>query len=46
MLVELVRQPDVQIGFLAGGSTMGQWLSFPMLAIGIALVLRARQRKS
>ncbi len=47
MLVELVRQPDVQIGFLLGGSTMGQWLSFPMLAIGLWLIVRgARQQKS
>lgn len=39
---ELFRTPDAQIGFLAGGSTMGQWLSAPMLAIGLYLVWRAR----
>ena len=46
MQVELVRQPDVQIGFLLGGSTMGQWLSLPMLAIGIWLVLSPGRRGS
>ena len=40
--VELFRSPDEQIGFLAGGSTMGQWLSGPMLLLGIYLVWRAR----
>lgn len=43
-LVETVREPDVQIGLLAGGSTMGQWLSLPMAALGVALILRARVR--
>lgn len=40
--VELFRNPDVQIGFLLGGSTMGQWLSGPMLLLGLWLVWRAR----
>jgi phosphatidylglycerol:prolipoprotein diacylglycerol transferase len=40
--VELFRSPDVQIGFLLGGSTMGQWLSGPMLLLGVYLVWRAR----
>jgi phosphatidylglycerol:prolipoprotein diacylglycerol transferase len=35
-LVEFVRQPDVQLGFLWGGATMGQLLSLPMVAAGIA----------
>jgi phosphatidylglycerol:prolipoprotein diacylglycerol transferase len=40
--VEFVREPDVQIGYLAGGwFTMGQLLSLPMLAFGIALLLVA-----
>mgnify|MGYP003388943759 CR=1 FL=1 len=39
---ELFRQPDVQIGLLAGGTTMGQWLSAPMAALGIILIIRAR----
>ena len=43
MLVELVRQPDAQIGFLSLGSTMGQWLSVPMLLIGIYMMVRAKK---
>lgn len=42
MAVELFRQPDAQIGFLSLGSTMGQWLSVPMLAVGIYMMVRAR----
>ncbi|MDH5750199.1 MAG: prolipoprotein diacylglyceryl transferase, partial [Rhodospirillales bacterium] len=41
--VELFRQPDVQIGFMSGGTTMGQWLSFPMLLLGLFLLVRARR---
>ena len=40
---ELFREPDAQIGFLAFGGTMGQLLSLPMLALGIALIVRARR---
>ena len=43
MIVELFRQPDAHLGFLAGLTTMGQWLSLPMLIVGLALVLRARR---
>jgi phosphatidylglycerol---prolipoprotein diacylglyceryl transferase len=47
-LVEFVRTPDVQIGYLAGGSlTMGQVLSLPMILIGgvlLAYAYRARSR--
>lgn len=35
LLVELVRQPDSQLGFLWGGATMGQLLSLPMILIGL-----------
>jgi phosphatidylglycerol:prolipoprotein diacylglycerol transferase len=41
---EFFRQPDLQIGYLAGGISMGQLLSLPMLAFGVFLVLRARRR--
>ena len=44
ILVEFFREPDVQIGFLFGGITMGQLLSLPMLAFGIFLVARAGRR--
>ena len=35
--VEFFREPDAQLGFLAGGITMGQLLSLPMLVVGIFL---------
>ena len=41
--VEFFREPDVQIGYLAGGITMGQLLSLPMLAFGLFLLARARR---
>ena len=37
--VELFRQPDVHIGFLFLGGTMGQWLSLPMILVGIFFIL-------
>lgn len=42
LVAELFRQPDVQIGFLAWGTTMGQWLSVPMIVAGLYLIIRAR----
>ena len=39
-LVEFVRQPDVHLGVLAFGLTMGQWLSIPVLLFGLYLVFR------
>ena len=45
-LVELVRQPDVQIGLLPFGTTMGQWLSAPMLLGGLYLIWRASRLKT
>ena len=38
---ELFRQPDVQLGFLMFGTTMGQLLSIPLLVAGIVLILWA-----
>lgn len=43
--VEFLREPDVQIGFVAGGLTMGQILSVPMVAVGIWLLVRSRRQK-
>ena len=40
IIVESVREPDVQIGYLIGGTTMGQWLSVPFLLVGLYLVFR------
>ena len=39
---EYFREPDIQIGFLAGGTTMGQILCIPMIAFGFWLVLKSR----
>jgi phosphatidylglycerol---prolipoprotein diacylglyceryl transferase len=35
---ELFRQPDVQVGYLIFGLTMGQLLSIPVLAAGLAII--------
>jgi phosphatidylglycerol:prolipoprotein diacylglycerol transferase len=46
-LLERFREPDVQLGFLFGGFTMGQLLSLPFLCVGIIVLLRAcRQVKN
>ena len=37
-LVEFVREPDAHIGFDMGPFTRGQLLTFPMLAIGLAMM--------
>ncbi|WP_338664272.1 prolipoprotein diacylglyceryl transferase [Pararoseomonas sp. SCSIO 73927] len=39
---ELFRQPDLQLGFLLGGATMGQLLSIPMVIAGVWLMARSR----
>ncbi|NTW29563.1 MAG: prolipoprotein diacylglyceryl transferase [Coriobacteriia bacterium] len=44
IFVEFFRQPDVQIGFLSGGFTMGQLLSVPVVAVGIAVVIWSHRR--
>lgn len=42
--VEFFREPDVQIGYLAGNwLTMGMVLSLPMLVAGLWAILRARR---
>ena len=42
--VELFRQPDAHIGFLFLGSTMGQWLSVPMILVGLFFMIRSWRR--
>jgi phosphatidylglycerol---prolipoprotein diacylglyceryl transferase len=44
LFVEFFREPDAHLGFLAGGITMGQILSVPLLLLGVFLVWRAVQR--
>jgi phosphatidylglycerol:prolipoprotein diacylglycerol transferase len=41
---ELFRQPDIQLGFLFFGTTMGQLLSIPVLVAGAVIILWARRR--
>jgi phosphatidylglycerol:prolipoprotein diacylglycerol transferase len=41
---ELFRQPDVQLGFLVFGTTMGQLLSIPVLIAGVVIILWARRQ--
>ena len=40
---EVFREPDSFLGFFAFGTTMGQWLSLPMVAAGLVLILGARR---
>lgn len=42
--VEFFREPDAQVGYLAGGLTMGQVLSTPMILAGLAIVVVAIRR--
>lgn len=41
--VEFFREPDIQIGFLAGRFTLGQILCIPMLLLGIYLIFNANR---
>jgi phosphatidylglycerol:prolipoprotein diacylglycerol transferase len=46
-IVEFVRVPDTQLGYLAGGwLTMGQVLSLPMILVGIGLIWFAYHRQA
>jgi phosphatidylglycerol:prolipoprotein diacylglycerol transferase len=45
ILVEFFRQPDEQLGYLAGNwLTMGMVLSVPMVLVGLWVMATARQR--
>lgn len=44
IFVEFFREPDAQLGFIAGGVTMGQVLSVPMIVAGVALIVWARRK--
>jgi phosphatidylglycerol:prolipoprotein diacylglycerol transferase len=41
IFVEFFREPDAFLGFIAVGTTMGQWLSLPMLIAGGYFIWRA-----
>ena len=42
-VAELFRQPDAHLGYLAAGTTMGQWLSLPLLLLGLWLIATSRR---
>jgi phosphatidylglycerol:prolipoprotein diacylglycerol transferase len=42
---ELFREPDVQLGFLWGGATMGMLLSIPLFIAGVLLIAHALRRR-
>ena len=42
-ICEFFREPDVQLGFLWGGITMGQLLSIPLFLAGLCFILYAWQ---
>jgi phosphatidylglycerol:prolipoprotein diacylglycerol transferase len=44
-LVEFVREPDIHLGLLVGGLTMGQLLCMPMIAAGMYLLRRSRYQQ-
>jgi phosphatidylglycerol:prolipoprotein diacylglycerol transferase len=43
-IAEFAREPDSFLGVLAGGLTMGQWLSLPMIVVGLMLMVWAYRR--
>lgn len=45
IIVEFFRQPDAHLGYLAGGITMGQVLSIPMVLAGIGCIVYALKSK-
>ena len=46
-LLEFVRIPDAQLGYLFGGwVTMGQILSLPLIAVGVTLMVLAYRNKA
>jgi phosphatidylglycerol:prolipoprotein diacylglycerol transferase len=46
IIAECFREPDAFLGFLPFGTTMGQILSLPMIAIGIALIWWGSRHRS
>jgi len=43
-IVEFFREPDAHLGLLSLGMSMGQWLTLPMIILGIILMVRAKPR--
>jgi phosphatidylglycerol:prolipoprotein diacylglycerol transferase len=38
-IVEFFREPEQPIGYMIGNTTLGQWLSFPLIIFGLILCL-------
>ncbi|HLF67040.1 MAG TPA: prolipoprotein diacylglyceryl transferase [Gammaproteobacteria bacterium] len=45
ILTECFREPDAHIGFILAHTTMGQWLSLPLVLVGILLLYFAYHKK-
>lgn len=45
-LAEYTREPDDFIGLLALGLSMGQWLSLPMIFVGVFLICSAYRKRT
>ena len=43
--VEFFREPDIQLGFILGGFSMGQVLSFPMAVGGLSMIWWSYRRE-
>ncbi len=43
-VVEFFREPDQQLGFIYGGTTMGQLLCVPMMLFGLYIILWSEKR--
>ena len=46
IVVEFVREPDAQLGFIIGSFSMGQLLSFPMVVVGVFMLALGYQRRA
>jgi phosphatidylglycerol:prolipoprotein diacylglycerol transferase len=45
-LAEFTREPDANLGILSLGMSMGQWLSLPMVVLGLGLFVMAKRSRS
>ena len=45
ILIEFVRVPDIQLGYLVGFLTMGQLLSIPLILAGLIEIVLALERQ-
>jgi phosphatidylglycerol:prolipoprotein diacylglycerol transferase len=45
-IVEFTREPDAHLGLLGLGLSMGQWLSMPMILVGVLLFWHSHHKSS